>query len=201
MLPTSLKQLPRTLRMSRQATTAAIKFAICNIQFAISNLKAALLSVATSRCGRVVAAGKGERKATPRLAMLYTQRMQIFCHTESRISDSLKAGFLTVRKQAFRQPESRLSDNNGGISRWKNILKTAAMVAMVWAAATGMASAQTQVTHALQQATNAGNRVNNCAAATVGTVTVNWRANNANNANAVQYYQVMIVQGNERKGV
>ena len=124
MLPISLKNLARTVRMSKEVVMTAISF----FNIAVANLKAALLSVATSRCGRVIAAGKGEQqKATPRLAMLYTQRMQTFRHPESTLSDTLKAGFQTARKQAFGHPESRLSDNNGGISSWKNILKIAAM--------------------------------------------------------------------------
>ena len=94
----------------------------------IKNINNIMANLVTLRRGRVeAAAGKGERKATPRLAMLYTQRMQTFRHPESTLSDTLKAGFQTARKQAFGHPESRLSDNNGGISSWKNILKIAAM--------------------------------------------------------------------------
>ena len=161
MLPTSLKNLARTVRMSRQATTAAIKFAICNMQYAICNLlKAALLGVATSRCGRVETAGKGERKVAP-LFCCYIRSKYELCkrkynglcssrigleqdQTKSRPrldSDLTQTWYGLTASCEYNNTIKMVEQNDGTwnkelhkntkIPSWKNILKIAAMVAIL----------------------------------------------------------------------
>ena len=68
-----LTHFSRLVRMTKEAATATIKVAISNMQHSISNLITALLSVATSLRGMLMAAIKGELNLTPQFAMIYAQ--------------------------------------------------------------------------------------------------------------------------------